>query len=161
MITLIPRWRTHAMISSKTYHNQIDQLQKAFKQQYTEEQLKRLFTSLQGKGEGQLKKGIDWLILNKTRLPFPGEVINAVEEERSKEWRENKFKEERETESFFEGKTYRGEMAKEALKLIKLAINKEITKPELYKKMIEMDTLYLDKGWKVEAHIMMAERTNA
>ena len=148
------------MITQKIYQSNIDQLQRAFKGQYTEEQIKRLFTSLQGKSATSFKKAVDWLILNKTRLPFPGEVIMAVDNEQSQEWREKKFKEQTEAKDFFEGKTYRGNMHKEALKIIAKALDKDhpITLTELYNKMIEMEAVYPGIGWRREADGMMADR---
>jgi len=150
------------LISSKTYQTQINALQNAFKQKYTDEQTKRLFSSLQGKSENNLKKAIDWLILNKTRLPFPGEVIMAVDNEQSQEWREKKYKEQTEAKEFFEGKTYKGQMVKETLKIIAEALDRDnpVSLVEHYKKMIEMESIYPGIGWRKEADGMMAVRNN-
>ena len=147
------------MISSMIYKSQTDQLQKAFKQNYTEEQLKRLFTTLQGKEESQLRKAVDWLILNKTRLPFPGEVINSVNEEASKDWREKKAKEHGQAQDFFAGKTAKTQLAKDSLSLIRRKLGME--KPELsldglYQEMLKMEDKYPGIGWKTEAEKMIA-----
>jgi len=153
------------MIGLKTYQKNIGELQKAFKQNYTAEQEKRLFESLMNKEESQLKKAIDWLILNKTRLPFPGEVINAVDEERNKEWREKKYKEQGQAEDFFGGRTSKTENGRKALALIKLVLGvgfkpgeKPMTVPELYRGMLQMNDDFPGNGWRTEANKLPNER---
>lgn len=139
------------MISSMIYKKQIDELQKGFSQKYTEEQLKRLFESIQGKEDTQLKRAVDWLILNKPRLPFPGEVIQAVDEEAQKDWQKKKNQEHYQAEDFFQGKAYKGLMAKESLLLIKRLlgmVKPELDKKQLYYEMLNMETKYPGIGWR-------------
>ena len=135
------------MISSKIYQNQIDSLQKAFNQKYTEEQLKRLFLSLQGKEERHLKKAVDWLVLNKTRLPFPGEVIMAVSEETSRDWQNKKIEERKQAGEFFT-RPKKTPMATEALVLIKNILSKKISKTEAYIEIDKLDIKYPRINWQ-------------
>jgi len=136
------------MIGLKTYQKNIGELQKAFKQNYTDEQMKRLFDSVKDKRENQLVRAVDWLILNKVRLPFPGEVITAVNEEAQRDWRCQKNKEQIQAEELLAGKTYKGKMATESLALIRDVLCQKITVPELHQKMNEMDAVYPGCGWR-------------
>ena len=153
--------------NKEEFKTQITRLQKALKGSYTVEQVDLLFNSVKRYKVSHLIKTVDHLIMMKTFLCPINDIISGCRVEAYGDEQKEDKEEKQFAREFFGGQHEpKGQMAKEAMKLILSVLTvdhegfflkpkKEMSKIQLYQKMIEMDKLYPGIGWEREANKMM------
>ncbi|MBU0959460.1 MAG: hypothetical protein KKB31_05945 [Nanoarchaeota archaeon] len=155
--------------NEKVFVQEIERIQKALKGTYTKEQIALLSKKIGRYKTKHLQQTVEHLIMTKTFLPPIGDIeagcrVESYGDELKEDREEKEF-----ARNFFDGKTQpKGQMAREAMKLILgiLTIDhegffnkpkKEMTKDQLYNEMLEIDNVYPGIGWKKEAELMVKQ----
>jgi len=144
------------MISKVNFKKYLEPLQIAFKGEYTNEHLKRLYDDLKGFEERYLKAAVDELIKSrqiKFGLPTGYDLQKATYTAAEDEWKKKKRQESKEAKRFWENKKPGNkEKAREAVAGIIAFLNEpritDVQREEYHKFMLDMAFKHECRGFK-------------